>query len=118
MMTVKTIDPNKPAITMTKKAGAYLRQQMQSRNCMGLRLSVKESGCNGFKYVLDFIDQPEGDDSQIVVEDGVNVYVAKGALRYLLGTQIDYVTEGLNQSIKFINPNASAECGCGESFSV
>ena len=117
-MKVTTIDPNNPNISVTEKASLYLQQQIQNRQSAGLRFSIKKSGCNGFKYVLDFIDELNSDDSLVIINPGVKLYVTKEALPYVSGTQIDYVTDGLNQTIKFINPNSAAECGCGESFSV
>ena len=117
-MAVKTIDPNKPDISMTEKASIYLRQQVQSRQSVGLRFSVKESGCNGYKYVLDFIDKPDCEDCLVDIDDELKLYVTKEAIPYVTGTQIDYIIEGLNRTITFNNPNAAEECGCGESFSV
>lgn len=117
-MNVKTIDPKNPNISVTEKASIYLRQQIQSRQSAGLRFSVKGSGCNGLKYVLDFVDEPNSDDSLVTIDESVKVYVTQEALPYVAGTKIDYITDGLNRSIKFINPNSAAECGCGESFSV
>jgi iron-sulfur cluster assembly accessory protein len=54
----------------------------------------------------------------MINDEQLTLYVTQEALPYVNGTKIDCVTEGLNQVIKFINPNSSAECGCGESFSV
>lgn len=83
-----------------------------------LRIDVDVSGCSGYMYVMDFVDAPKEDDHCCQVADDVAVYVARGALPFLRGTRLDYVTEGLNSFIKFDNPNAKAHCGCGESFTV
>ena len=68
-------------------------------------------------YVIEFAD--EIDDADEVFEDkGVKVLVDPKSLIYLDGTELDYGKEGLNEGFKFNNPNVTAECGCGESFSV
>jgi iron-sulfur cluster assembly protein len=55
----------------------------------------------------------------MVFEDsGITVVVDPAALEFIDGTQVDFIKEGLNEAFKFRNPNASGECGCGESFSV
>jgi iron-sulfur cluster assembly accessory protein len=118
-MTVMTFEPSKPSVTLSENARTYLAKNIQNKQAIGLCFSVKKSGCNGFKYVLDFIDESRlNDDLVIINDDKLTLYVTQEALPYVNGTKIDCVTEGLNQVIKFINPNSSAECGCGESFSV
>ena len=67
-------------------------------------------------YSLDYIDSPESEDKRFDIGD-IEVYVRKDDLSLVLGTEIDYITEGLNASLKFKNPNATSYCGCGESFS-
>ena len=118
-MTVMTFEPNNTNVTLTDRARAFLSQQIQNKQAAGLCFSVQKSGCSGFKYLLDFIDQSNADSSLVVInDDELKLYVTQNALPYVNGTEIDCVTEGLNQVIRFNNPNSSAECGCGESFSV
>jgi iron-sulfur cluster assembly accessory protein len=118
-MTVMTFEPSKPRVTLSDNARVFLSQKIENKQALGLFFSVKESGCNGFKYVLDFIHEPSTKESLIIInDDNLKLYITKEALPYVNGTEIDCVTEGLNQVIKFNNPNSSAECGCGESFSV
>ena len=118
-MTVMTFEPSKPSITLSAKARIYFSKNIQNKQAIGLCFSVKKSGCNGFRYVLDFIDDSSINDNLVMINDEqLTLYVTQEALPYVNGTRIDCVTEGLNQVIKFINPNSSAECGCGESFSV
>ena len=118
-MTVMTFEPNKPSVTLSDSARIFLSQTIKNKQAFGLRFSVKKSGCNGFRYVLDFIDDSSINDNLVMINDEqLTLYVTQEALPYVNGTRIDCVTEGLNQVIKFINPNSSAECGCGESFSV
>ena len=118
-MTVMTYEPSKPNVSLSANARIFLTQKIKTKQAVGLCFSVKKSGCNGLRYVLDFIDNPSTNDNLIVIDDDeLKLYITQEALPYVNGTEIDCVTEGLNKVIKFINPNSSAECGCGESFSV
>jgi iron-sulfur cluster assembly accessory protein len=126
-MTVMTFEPKNPSVTLSDNARSYLAKKIQNKQAIGLYFSVQKSGCNGFKYVLDFITEQSvessaelGTDDELVIikDDQLTLYVTQEALPYVNGTVIDCVTEGLNEVIKFSNPNSSAECGCGESFSV
>lgn len=84
---------------------------------VGIRLSVKTTGCSGLGYHLEFADSVNDDDS-IFEDNGVKVIIDPKSLIYLDGTKIDYIKEGLNEGFEFNNPNVKAECGCGESFTV
>ncbi len=80
-------------------------------------MGVSDGGCSGFSYKLDFDNQPKPDD--VVLDlDGVRVYVDGGSAPYLSGTVIDFVTGLHGGGFKFTNPNATATCGCGTSFSA
>jgi len=84
---------------------------------VGLRLAVRKTGCSGFAYVVNYADEVGAAD--VVFEDrGVRVIVDAESLRYVDGTEIDFVRQGLNEAFKFRNPNVRGECGCGESFNV
>jgi iron-sulfur cluster assembly protein len=84
---------------------------------VGLRLAVKKTGCSGFAYVVNYADEVGRDD--VVFEDqGVKVVVDPESLRYIDGTEVDFVQQGLNEAFRFRNPNVKGECGCGESFNV
>lgn len=117
-MTVATFDPSAPAVSVTDKALRYFHRNAEQQGQKLIRLSVTTSGCSGFAYVLDFVDNSESDDQLIPLDNDLNLALDPKAVDVLRGTEIDLVTEGLNQVIKFNNPNVVAECGCGESFSV
>ena len=107
------------AITMTAAAQRHVRRQLAKEQAQALLLGVSESGCNGFKYDLSFIERREGAAATRRFEfDDVTVFVEDANWPLVRGIEIDYVTEGLNSALAFNNPNATAECGCGESFSV
>jgi len=120
-MTVSTFDPTAQAVTVSDKALRFFhrnaKQQGDGQQPM-IRLSVKTSGCSGYAYVLDFVDHEEAGDQIIRLDDQLALAVDSEAVSVLRGTEIDLVTEGLNQVIKFNNPNVVGQCGCGESFSV
>ena len=119
-MSIETYDPNADAqVTMTDAAIQHVRKMLaKNSDKQGVRLAVKKSGCSGFKYEVEFVEQAEADDQAIRITDDLILYVAADAKAYVRGTEIDFTREGLNSTIKFNNPNAKDLCGCGESFSV
>ena len=106
------------AITLTESAARHIRKQLEKRGRgVGLRLGVKRVGCSGLAYTMDYADQVNSSDVVFESHDA-KVVVDQEALAYLDGTRVDFRREGLSESFKFDNPNVSATCGCGESFSV
>jgi len=105
-------------VSLTAPAAERVRSFLAKRGGgIGLRLGVKKTGCSGFAYVVNYADEVMPDD--VVFEDrGVKVIVDNESLRFVDGTEIDFVRDGLNEAFKFRNPNVRGECGCGESFSV
>jgi iron-sulfur cluster assembly protein len=106
------------AITLSEAAAEHVNNFLANRGKgVGLRLGVKTTGCSGMAYVLEFVDEPNPEDT--VFEDhGVKVFVDPKSLVYLDGTELDYAKEGLNEGFQFNNPNVKDMCGCGESFNV
>ena len=106
---------------MTDAAQQHVRRQLDKEGADALVLGITESGCNGYMYELRYVADQAGtvaDSVRAFDFDGVTVLVENADWPLVGGTEIDYVTEGLNAVLKFRNPNASGECGCGESFSV
>jgi iron-sulfur cluster assembly accessory protein len=82
-----------------------------------LRVAVNGGGCSGFQY--DFqITAEQNTDDLVIEKDGVKVLVDEISLQYMAGSEIDYADELIGASFKIKNPNATASCGCGTSFSV
>jgi iron-sulfur cluster assembly protein len=106
------------SISVTESAAQQIQRQLTRRGSgLGLRLGVKKSGCSGFAYVLDYVDEVAAND-QIFENFGVKVVVNAADLTALNGIELDYKKEGLNAAFKFNNPNVKGTCGCGESFAV
>lgn len=116
-MTVHTFVPGQADIHLTDAARKQARREIERANATGIRLNLDESGCSGYMYVLDFVDAAREGDKRFDI-DGIAFYVPEKWLLMLNGLEIDYVTEGVNSLFKFRNPNATGECGCGESFTV
>ena len=122
-MSTQIFDPatQTQTISMTSAASRHVRRQLAKEGAEALVLGIAESGCNGYMYELRYVDHEADcarDDVRAFDFDGVTVLVDNAHWPLVAGTEIDYVTEGLNAMLKFKNPNATGECGCGESFSV
>ena len=106
------------SILLTPSAAERVRAYMANRGKgIGLRLGVKQTGCSGYAYVVSYADEVGAGDV-VFDEAGVKVIVDREALKFVDGTEIDFVRTGLNEAFKFRNPNVKGECGCGESFNV
>ena len=82
-----------------------------------LRVGVKNGGCAGMEYVMDYADAPEPLDEE-VEDQGVKILIKADAVLFLLGSQIDYETTRLASKFVFRNPNQTDACGCGDSVTI
>ena len=106
------------AVTLTEAAAKHVAAYLAKRGKgIGIRLSVKTSGCSGMAFKLEFADA-ESDDDQMWESHGVKVIVDAKSLPYIDGTELDYVKEGLQEGFKYNNPQEKETCGCGKSFHV
>ena len=106
------------AITLTPAAHARVHHFVSRQpGALGLRFGVKRTGCSGWGYVTEMVTAAGADDS-VFEQDGVQVYVDATSLPLVDGTTIDFARQGLGEVFVFDNPNAKAECGCGESFTT
>jgi iron-sulfur cluster assembly accessory protein len=105
-------------LTLTLAASIHIKKVLaQQPDNRSFRLSVKQGGCSGLSYVVDYVNTLHTHDLRFAIDDLV-IFVDAASFPYLRGVCIDYVRNGLNGSLKFINPNQTATCGCGESFST
>ncbi len=109
---------NTANISLSESANHHIRKQLDLTQAKYLRLGVKESGCNGYMYMLDFLEKPASNDIVHEFANDVAVCVSKTDLEMVSGTEVDMITEGLNSALVFKNPKATSYCGCGESFAV
>lgn len=106
------------SVTLTPAAANHVTKFLADRGKgLGIRLGVRNTGCSGLSYVIEFVDAIQPDD-QVFEDRGIKVVVDHKCLVFLAGTEVDYGREGLNEGFRFNNPNAKSACGCGESFNV
>ncbi|CAI6361311.1 unnamed protein product [Macrosiphum euphorbiae] len=110
--------PIKAALTLTPSAVDQLKKILSGKsNCIGLKIGVKQRGCNGLSYTLDYASEKHKLDEE-VVQDGIRVFIDRKAQLTLLGTEMDFVQSKLSSEFVFYNPNIKGTCGCGESFNI
>lgn len=104
-------------LTMSDSAIAHVEKYLQKHGeAKGIHFGVKKSGCSGYAYVIDYVNEINPEAIAIEINNRITVYIDKSSYPFVKGTQIDYVKKGLNEQFIFHNPNQSASCGCGESF--
>jgi len=82
-----------------------------------LRVSVKAGGCTGFQYAFDLVTDRENGD-HVIEKQGATVLIDEVSMPFMEGSEIDFVDDLIGASFKITNPNATASCGCGTSFTV
>lgn len=105
------------SITLTPTALQHLQQNLATSpaGTVGVRVGIRDAGCSGFAYTMDFTTE-QNEDDKIFDIDGVKIIMAGKDFKFLKGSEIDLVQEGVNSILEFHNPNVVHECGCGESF--
>lgn len=111
--------PRPKVVTLTDRAAARMREIMDGaqENYIGVRIGVKNGGCAGMEYEMSYATEMKPFD-EAVEENGVKVLIDPKAILFLLGTEIDFVTEKLSERFVFKNPNQTDACGCGESVTI
>ena len=117
-MALETFDP-KVEIKLSDAAIKHIEAQLnKAPDKNGFRLYLRTSGCSGFMYETELCESPAENDKLFQITPNLCLYVPTKDLPVLNGTEVDFITVGLNSMFQFRNPNATGECGCGESFSV
>ncbi|PBP21513.1 iron sulfur assembly protein 1 [Diplocarpon rosae] len=107
----------KAAMKLTDGAVRQLRQLLNQPDPKLIKIGVKNRGCSGLAYHLEYVEKPGMFDEE-VEQDGVKVLIDSKALFSIIGSEMDWVEDKLNQRFVFSNPNIKEQCGCGESFMV
>lgn len=107
-------------ITLTEIAANKVKESLKKRGKgLGILVGVRTTGCSGMAYTLEYVDTPPVTKDHFCYEHyDVKVWTDSKSLVYLNGLTMDWVKNGLNEGFEFINPNESARCGCGESFTI
>jgi iron-sulfur cluster assembly protein len=106
-------------IILTAAAAEHVKALLAQRGkpSVGIRIGVQSKGCSGLSYTLEYADERTPYD-EVVEDKGVTVLIDPKATMFILGTEMDWVEEKMQNGFVFRNPNEKGRCGCGESFHV
>jgi iron-sulfur cluster assembly protein len=109
-------NPRPQVMRLTEAAASRIKHLMAKteRPVAGLRVGVKNGGCAGMAYTMEYADQVNPTD-EVVEDKGVRILIDPKAVMFLLGTEMDYKVDKLSTQFVFNNPNQASACGCGES---
>jgi iron-sulfur cluster assembly protein len=107
-------------ISLTEKAAAKAKQLLEKsgKPSAALRIRVVSGGCSGLEYKIEPDTEPPNPRDQVVESHGIKLYFDSKVILYMAGSELDYVTSLTSSGFKIKNPNAVAECSCGQSFTV
>ena len=109
---------SEPSITISPRAARRIAELLSGEEAQALfRVSVEGGGCSGFQYRFDLVKERAPDDL-LVERDGARVVVDPISLGFLQSAELDFVDDLIGTQFKVNNPNVTAACGCGTSFSV
>ena len=111
--------PRPKVVSLTERAAERVREILAKaeKPYAGLRVGVKNGGCAGQEYVLNYAEGPQPLD-EIVEDKGVTIFVEPKSILFLIGSEIDYEVDKLSARFVFRNPNETDACGCGESVTI
>ena len=111
--------PRPKVVSLSEAAATRVREIMAKADkpYAGLRVGVKNGGCAGQEYVLEYATEAAPLD-EVVEDKGVTILVEPKAVLFLIGTEIDYEVSKLSAKFVFRNPNETDACGCGESVTI
>ena len=118
-VTARPRRPRPQVVSLTEAAADRVREIMAKASgaYTGLRVGVKNGGCAGQEYVLEYAAKADPLD-EVVEDKGVTILIEPKAILFLIGTVIDYETTPLSAKFVFRNPNETDACGCGESVTI
>ncbi len=109
--------PRPQVVSLTDRAAERVKEIIARGDKPFLRVGVKNGGCAGQEYVLDYAETADPLD-EMVQDKGVSVLIEPKAVLFLIGTEIDYEVSRLSSKFVFRNPNETDACGCGESVTI
>ena len=118
-MAQATLRPRPKAMSLTDAAAERVRQIISKSDqpVLGLRVGVKNGGCAGMEYTMEWATEQKPFD-EVIEDKGVKVLIDPKAILFLLGTEMDYQTSTLKSGFTFNNPNQTSACGCCESVQL
>ena len=114
-----TARPRPQVMRLTDAAAMRIKEVMAraDKRVVGVRVGVKNGGCAGMEYTMEYADSVNPAD-EVIEDKGVKIMVDPKAVLFLLGTEMDYRTDKLSAQFVFNNPNQTSACGCGESVQL
>ena len=116
-MTTVAPRPRPSVMKITPAAISRIQELMGKQEGVGLRVGVKNGGCAGMEYTMEWAKE-QGRFDEVVEQDGAKVLIDAKAVMFLLGTEMDYQASTLKAGFVFNNPNQISACGCGESVQL
>ncbi|SGZ48419.1 CIC11C00000004356 [Sungouiella intermedia] len=113
----RKLRPRMALITLSPNAVEHLRALLDQPEPQLIRIGVRNRGCSGLTYHLEYVTEP-GKFDELVEQDGVKVFIDSKALFSIVGSEMDWIDDKLSSRFIFKNPNSKGTCGCGESFMV
>jgi iron-sulfur cluster assembly protein len=115
----KMARPRPQVMRLSEAAACRIKDLLgrAERPIAGVRVGVKNGGCAGMSYTMEYIEAPDPRD-EVVEDKGVRLLIDPRAVLFLIGTEMDYRADKLSSGFVFNNPNQTSACGCGESVSI
>ncbi len=116
---MNNLNTKQSLISITSEALRRLKSLIREaeEDVKAIKLGVKNGGCAGMAYTMDYLEEISNSEEIIKIED-VNIIIDNSAILFLLGTELDYEETKLNSGFVFNNPNQTDACGCGESVTL
>jgi len=113
-----TSSPSRALLSFSDAAKAHLKTLFQTApTAQALKIGLKNAGCAGMSYTMDFVDNIAPQD-EVVLCDDMKIVIEMKSLLFLIGMHLDYKQEKLRSGFVFVNPNQTDACGCGESVKL
>ena len=114
-----TARPRPQAMRLSDAAAIRIKELMarMTRPVAGLRVGVKNGGCAGMSYTMEYAETVNAAD-EVIEDKGVKILIDPKAILFLIGTEMDYKADKLASQFVFNNPNQTSACGCGESVAL